>query len=59
LAGLGHGDVDMVALQHTTRDIGSVAFALAQAGDGGCLVAERGQKLERELRAVERLRGKV
>ena len=53
------GEVDVVALQHAAGQVGGVADTLAELLEGGVLVAEGGQELERELRPLKGLEGEV
>jgi hypothetical protein len=58
-AGLAYGDVDVVALKHAAGHVGGVVVADAQALECGVLVAEGGQKGERELVSVKGLERQV
>ncbi len=58
-AGFAHGDMDVVALEHATRHIRSIVVASTQALECRVLIAESGQKREREFRRVEGLKGQV
>ena len=57
LARRGHGDMDVVALEHASGHVGPIGVTLAQALERGVLVAKGGQKGVSELGAVKGLLG--
>ena len=59
LAGLGHSQMDIAALQHAARHVGFVRVAFAQAGDRRFLVAESGEESEREFGGIKRCLGQL
>ena len=59
LARFAHSQMDIVALENSAGHIRLVVVTTAQALDGDVLVAESGQKGERELRSIKRQKGKI